>query len=77
MDGPLTMWLHRAEVGRRRHAIKVLLPPFDGREVSEPAEGGAERIGTAQPEERWSVACGSSCLEDRGVVNLIQDRSCP
>jgi len=49
MDGPLTMWLHRAEVGRRRHAIKVLLPPFDGREVSEPAEGGAERTGTAQP----------------------------
>src|SRR4029077_3311553 len=32
------------------------------------------RTGTAQPEERSSVACGSSCLEDRGVVNLIQDR---
>jgi hypothetical protein len=30
---------------------------------------------TAHPEERSSVACGSSCLEDRGVVNLIQDRS--
>jgi hypothetical protein len=27
--------------------------------------------------ERSSVAGRSACLEDRGVVNLIQDRSCP
>ena len=57
MDGPLTMWLHRAEVGRRRHAIKVLLPPFDGREVSEPAEGGggAHRYGSTRGEMVSSV----------------------
>ena len=23
-----------------------------------------------------TIACGSPCLEDRGVVNLIQDGSC-
>jgi len=30
-----------------------------------------------QPEERSSIADEAACLEDRGVVNLISDRSCP
>src|ERR1700719_1934306 len=37
---------------------------------------GPGRRQTLSPGERWWVAGEAPCLEDRGVLNLTQDRSC-
>jgi len=36
-----------------------------------------DRYTVAGPLPALAIPTSSSCLEDRGVVNLIQDRSCP